>query len=170
MEGRRSRTSNRNNLVERSNSYSYIEPYFFKKASVMILLAKILYGVITFVLIGFGVYFLYMSKQDVLSKDVLDFNRRSLEWNQTARSDFENWQIVIKNENGKILNLENEEKKMHQYDDTDQIYYNPLQKVSKELTQLISNLKLTKKKSDSSVGNFYLYKKFIFYLLFHPVL
>jgi hypothetical protein len=156
MEGKRTRSSNLNNLVERSNSYSNIEPYFFKKTSVMILLAKLLYGVITFVLIGFGVYFIYMSKQEILSKDVLDFNRRSLEWNQTARSNFEDWQIVIKNENGKSVTLENEEKKMHQYDDTDQIYYNPLQKVSKEMTQLISNLKLTKKKSYASVGNLFL--------------
>jgi hypothetical protein len=158
MEGKLNRSSNQNNLVERSNSYSNIEPYFFKKASVMILLAKILYGVIIIVLFGYGVYFLYMSKQDVLSKDIIDFNRRSLEWNQTARSDFEDWQIVIKNENGKSLTLENEEKKMHQYDDTDQIYYNPLQKVSKEMTQLISNLKLTKKKSDASVRNLFLIK------------
>jgi hypothetical protein len=152
MEGRKSRASNRNNLVERSNSLSNIDSYFFKKASVVVLLAKILYGVVTFVLVGFGVYFLFMSKQDVFSQDVIDFNRHSMEWNQTARAEFEDWRITIKNEMNTSIYLENEAKKMHQYDDTDQIFYNPLQKVSKNLAPLISNIKLNKKKSDASVS------------------
>jgi hypothetical protein len=41
------------------------------------MLVKILYGVVIFVLFGYGVYFVYMSKQDLLSKDLMDFNKKS---------------------------------------------------------------------------------------------
>jgi hypothetical protein len=149
------RNSQTNKLVERSYSRSIQEPYFTKKAPVMMLLAKILYGVVIFVLIGFGVYFLYMSKQDDLSQDVIDFNKKSAEWNQSARSEFEDWEITIKNEKNLTIYLENEVKKMHQYEDNENIYYNPLQKISKNLAPLISNIKLTKKKSDASVNIIY---------------
>ena len=146
MEGRR---SNQNHLVQRESLT--VNPYFNKKSVVMLFYAKVLYGVVVFVLFGFGLYFLFRSKQDDLSKDVIDFNKKSAEWNESARGEFEDWTISIKNEKNTTLYLENEVSKMHKYDDMDSIYYNPLQKVAKNLAPLISDIKLTKRKSDKSV-------------------
>jgi hypothetical protein len=148
------RNSNTSNLVNSDYIRYSTEPsYFYKKTPVMLLLAKILYGVIIFVLAGFGIYFLFKSKQDYLSQDLLDFNKRSAEWNYSARNEFNDWEILIKNEMNLTIYLENEVKKMHQYEDNEMIYYDPLQKISKNMAPLISNINLKKKKSDSSVRN-----------------
>jgi hypothetical protein len=101
---------------------------------------------------GFGVYFLYESKQDDLSQDQINFNKKSNEWNQTNyRENLKSWEIYISNEKNTSLYLINDEEKMHKYDDNEQLYYNPLQKINKNIAPLISNIKLTKKKSDASV-------------------
>lgn len=42
---------------------------------------------------------------------------------------------------------------MHQYDDKEQLHYEPLQFVHKSFDPLIANIKLIKRKGDSSVNN-----------------
>jgi hypothetical protein len=70
------RGSKVNNLIS-DRDYNLDPVYTVKKASVMYLLGKILYGVVIFVLFGYGIYFLYMSSQDYLSKDIHEFNQKS---------------------------------------------------------------------------------------------
>jgi hypothetical protein len=65
------------NLMNNDRDYNLDPIYSVKKASVMYLLGKILYGVVIFVLFGYGIYFLYMSGQDYLTKDLNDFNEKS---------------------------------------------------------------------------------------------
>ncbi len=60
-------------------------------------------------------------------------------------------QIYISNEKNTSLYLIDDEEKMHKYDDSEKLYYNALQKINKDISPLISNIKLTKKKSDASV-------------------
>jgi hypothetical protein len=157
------RASKTRNLVEDENYTKIIDPYFIKKQSVIFMLAKILYGVIVYVILGLGIYFLSESKGDHLTQDLIDFNNKSLHWNNTYRNEFEDWDISIKNIKNTTIYLDNEVKKMHQYEDNEQIYYNPLQKVSKNLAPLIADIKLEKKKSDASVSFlFYLSTKIIF--------
>jgi hypothetical protein len=69
--------NSKGNLINGDRDYNLDPVYSVKKASVMYLLGKILYGVVILTLFGYGVYFLYMSGQDYLSKDVNDFNERS---------------------------------------------------------------------------------------------
>lgn len=56
------------------------------------------------------------------------------------------------NEKNLSLHLRNDYEKMHKYDDNERLYYDPLQKVNENIAPLISNIKLTKKKSDASVS------------------
>lgn len=147
MQNRKSHT---NQLVERESLT--VNPYFDRKSIVMFFYAKVLYYVVIFILFGFGIYFLYMSKLDEISKDFKDFNKKSAEWNESLRSEFHDWTISLKNEKNTTIYLENEFSKMHKYDDEDSIYYNPLQKVSKNLAPLISDIKLKKRKADNSVS------------------
>jgi hypothetical protein len=65
------------NLMNNDRDFDLDPVYSVKKASVMYLLGKILYGVVIFTLFGYGIYFLYMSGQDYLSKDLNDFNEKS---------------------------------------------------------------------------------------------
>jgi hypothetical protein len=143
------RRSNTNQLVDRESIT--INPYFDKKSEVMYFYAKVLYGVVIFILFGFGVYFLSISKQEDISKDFYEFNKKSAEWNESMRSEFKDWTISLRNEKNVTIYLENEAEKMHKYDDIDSIYYNPLQKVAKNLAPLIEDIKLNKQKSDKSV-------------------
>ena len=91
-----------------------------------------------------------MSKQDIVSQDFIDFNSKSNEWNRTNRLEFEPWSFMLKNNLNETVILKQDTTKMHQYDDKDEIYYNPLQFTSPNLAPLINNIELTKKKTDSS--------------------
>lgn len=93
-----------------------------------------------------------MSKQENLSQDFHDFNKKSREWNDSDyRTQFKQMQIYISNEKNTSLYLIDDEEKMHKYDDNEKLYYNALQKVNRDISPLISNIKLAKKKSDASV-------------------
>jgi len=65
--------------------------------------------------------------------------------------EFEEWSIKIYNQKNLSLTFEKDHKKMHHYDDGENLYYEPLQFVLKNLAPLISNIQLKKKKSDLSV-------------------
>ena len=69
------RHSQNDQLVE-DFDFSF-DPYLVKKNSVLFMLGKILYGAIVFVCFGLGVYFSYESTKDILSKDSIDFNKKS---------------------------------------------------------------------------------------------
>lgn len=114
------------------------------------MLAKILYVVIIVLLLSYGFYFLYMSGQDLFQKDQHDFDVKSAAWNNTYLKEFEDWKISLKNEMSTSLNLDKDYSKMHQYEDSDALYYSPFQFGSNNMANLIHNIKLNKKKSDSS--------------------
>jgi hypothetical protein len=154
MEGRNSKSRN---LIETSqlnnNENDFIfDPYFIRKSPVLILLGKILYGVLVFILFGFGVYFIYESKQESLFKDLKVFNLKSSEWNKTYNSEFGHWKLQLSNINDKSLILNKEFKKMHDYEDSNNLYYEPLEFTSSNLLSLIQNIPLNKSNHDSSVN------------------
>jgi hypothetical protein len=148
MDGRGSKG---NNLMGGDRDYEIDPVYSVKKASVMYLLGKILYGVVIFVLFGYGAYFLFMSSQDYLSKDINDFNLRSEDWNRTYLHDVKEWKVSIANEKGVTMQLTQDKKKMHEYDDSDRIYYDSFQYVLGSLNPMIRDVELRKRRTDDNV-------------------
>ena len=69
------RNSKHKNLLE--DDFKLVIDHSVKKAEVLNLLGKILYGVVIFTLFGYGIYFIYLGKQDLFSKDINDFNLKS---------------------------------------------------------------------------------------------
>ena len=121
------------------------------------MLAKILYGVVVVVLLGYGIYFVYMSKQDLYSKDVNDFNRVAEEWNDTKVNELRDWSISLKNWRNDTISLKGETTKRHQYEEGHQLFYDAFQFVENNLVSLIQNMNLNKTKADSIVKLLYLF-------------
>jgi hypothetical protein len=65
--------------------------------------------------------------------------------------DFRQWKVSIMNENNMTKVLEADTKKMHDYEDSDRIYYEPYQFVLKNLAPLMEGIEMTKHKTDDSV-------------------
>lgn len=66
------RNSKHNNLID--NDFHGEKEYNQRKEVVLYMLGKILYGVVVISLLGYGIYFLYISKGEDLSKEINEFN------------------------------------------------------------------------------------------------
>ncbi len=69
------RNSKQNNLID--NDFHAENEYNQRKEVVLYMLGKILYGVVVISLLGYGIYFLYISKGEDLSKELNEFNYQS---------------------------------------------------------------------------------------------
>ena len=63
---------------------------------------------------------------------------------------FADWRIYLKNEKNFTVKLDKDLKKMHDYDDQDQIYYKPFQFMSYNI-RLLENIKFNKVYLESTV-------------------
>ena len=85
-----------------------------------------------------------MSKKSSLNKEEIAFNEASDLWNKTFREPFSKWEISIKNQENKEINIQQNFDKMHDYDDANLLYYNPLQYINDYVASLLDQVKMKK--------------------------
>ena len=150
---------NQNPVNDNNNNTLIHELYSIKKVPVMILLIKISYWAIVIILFFIGVNYIHRSKDPKYHIEEKNFEKISLEWNETKFNDLQEWKIYLKNERNDTLILDKSYLKYNTFTGSNKLYYKPFEFIKNNTVSLLRRINLNKKLYESSYGGYNLTSK-----------
>lgn len=139
---------------ENNPSQTFIDIYTLKKASVIVMLLKILYWALVIVLFGIGIYYIHKSHNEEYHKEELEFLKVSNEWNTSKYSDLQEWKVYLKNENNDSILLDKSYNKYNTFVGSNNLYYQPFEFIKNNTVSLLQRIPLEKSVYESSYGGY----------------
>ena len=148
-----SKPENNNNIIN-NNINNKDDDYNQKKNAILIMLLKILYWVIFIILIFLGIFYLIKSNNPSLHLLEKNFNKISLNWNNSYYNDLQDWTMKIKNSKNDSLTLDKFYNKYNTFTGADKLYYKPFQFIKNNTVSLLKKVNLERKNFESSFGGY----------------
>jgi hypothetical protein len=130
------------------------DDYNQKKYPILIMLLKILYWIIFLILLFLGIFYLIKSNNPSYHLKEKNFNKISLDWNNTYYNDLQDWTIKIKNSQNDSLILDKYYSKINTFTGADKLYFKPFQFIKNNTVSLLRKINLERKNFESSYGGY----------------